>query len=408
MTSTSPAEKEASPLWKYVSIADYNLPAAPVTHTIGKGLTIFRHLFRRDETGSDSPLKTEDELRTLPHWQLERIAPAPDWRGAAEALDIKLEDWLGQEKPDQPVIVLVGPPHSGHTGILTAWAGQHSWRLLSPPSAEQVLAGDDGWLSDQRGDGSPWVFPVLERVYLRHAAGLSLMRCFLDRAYSGNLGRGIIGCDSWTWAFLRHLWCGRHPITLTIQAFDQARLAIHFQRLANASNGRQLLFRQSDNGRYVLPPPDTDEVSGETSKFLQLLAAYSRGIFGVAWAFWRASLRTEPDGMMAEEDETGKRKIPYQIVWATPWDQLNSPSLPSGAGRDESFVMHALLLHNGLPLQLLQQLLSLSPTQVMETIFRLEEAGLVARDDTVWQVTPQGYPAVRQFLQTNGYLVDQF
>lgn len=408
MTSNSATEKVASPLWEYVPIADYHPPAAPVTQSVRERLAVFRRLFRRGKSEQGSPLKAEDKLRALPRWQLECIAPAPEWRSSAEALYIELEDWLVQENPDQPVIVVVGPPHSGNTDILTTLAEQQSWRLLSPPSPEQVLPGDDNWLSDQRGDGGPWVFPALERVYLRHAAGLNLIRRFLDRACSGNLGRGIIGCDSWAWAFLYHLWRGRRPITLTLQALDQARLADLFQRLLNASNARKLLFRQSDNGHYVLPPADTDEVSGETSNFLQILAAHSRGIFGVAWAVWRASMRTEPDENMAEDGDTGERKIQNQTVWIIPWNQLNPPLLPSGAGRDEAFVLHTLLLHNGLPLELLQQLLSLSPSQVIETIFRLDEGGLVAQDDTVWKVTPRGYPAVRQFLQTNGYLVDQF
>lgn len=44
----------------------------------------------------------------------------------------------------------------------------------------------------------------------------------------------------------------------------------------------------------------------------------------------------------------------------------------------------------------------------MENIYWQEEQGLVGQDDTVWHVTAQGYPAVRQFLQSNGYLADQF
>jgi len=33
---------------------------------------------------------------------------------------------------------------------------------------------------------------------------------------------------------------------------------------------------------------------------------------------------------------------------------------------------------------------------------------LASRHHDDWRVTPLGYPAVRQFLQANGYLVDQF
>jgi predicted transcriptional regulator len=91
-----------------------------------------------------------------------------------------------------------------------------------------------------------------------------------------------------------------------------------------------------------------------------------------------------------------------------PWNQIKLPSLPTAAGCDEAFVLQTLLLHNGLAIDILQQLLPMPPNQVLETIYRLEEAELVNQEQTVWLVTPKGYPAVRQFLSTNNYLVDQF
>lgn len=408
MTPSLSGEKQASDLWEYVPIADYDPPAAPVTYSARKGLAGFKHLLRRREPESDTLLKTKEGLHVLPRWQIERAAPAPDWHDAAEALEIELEEWLGSEEFERPVVVLVGPPHSGHTSILTAWAERQSWPVLDSPTPGQIMADDEAWLSDQGSAGSSWVLPVLEKAYLRHTAGLGLIRRFLERACAGDLGRGMIGCDSWAWAFLDHVWRGRRPVTLTLQAFDQARLAQCFRTIAGSAGGGQLLFRQADNGSHVLSPPDAEGDSTVRSNFLQLLAAHSRGILGIAWAIWRASLRTEPGQVLAGEAEGEAREMSHRTIWIAPWNQLDHPSLPAGAGRNEAFVLHALLLHNGLPLQVVQQLLPLSPSQIVETLFRLEEAGLVAQYDEVWQVTPPGYPAVRQFLHSNGYLVDQF
>lgn len=41
---------------------------------------------------------------------------------------------------------------------------------------------------------------------MRHAGGLTLVRRLLERAVSGQLGRGLIGCDSWAWAYLQKVW----------------------------------------------------------------------------------------------------------------------------------------------------------------------------------------------------------
>ncbi|MGR9100596.1 MAG: hypothetical protein ACU826_08515, partial [Gammaproteobacteria bacterium] len=203
MSLIDESEKAPAPLWEYVPIADYALPPEPVAHTVKKGITHFRSIFRRGESEETTPLKNMDDLKKLPELDLERIAPAPDWTAAAESLTVRLSDWLSAENPVNPVIILVAPPFSRSAEILTAWSNRQGWRRLTTPSVEQILAGDEKWIAAQIQDGKPWVYPFLESAYLRHAQGIGLIGRFLDRAGSGDLGRGVIGCDSWTWSFLR-------------------------------------------------------------------------------------------------------------------------------------------------------------------------------------------------------------
>ena len=70
------------------------------------------------------------------------------------------------------------------------------------------------------------------------------------------------------------------------------------------------------------------------------------------------------------------------------------------------FVLHTLLLHDGLPGQLLSQVLPFPESQTQGSLQSLRVAGVVARDQDRWRVTAAGYPAVRRFLQSEGYLVD--
>ena len=374
MESNSETDQSGVQLWQFVSLADYNLPAAPVTHTVKKGLAGFRRLFSQQDEEITSPLKSGDELRLLPDWQLNKIAPPLTWDDAVASLDHELETWLKRDKTELPVCVLVGPPYSGYADILEKWAELHNWNLIKPPSPQQIFDGDDSWLTAQIQDDRPWVFPWLEKAYLRHAQGLKLVRRILDLAYAGGLGRGILGCDSWAWSYLGHIWHGKLPYTLTLQAFNRDRLSKTFQKAASGSTGRNFRFRQADDGKCVLPNPDSQESAGEMSSFLQLLAVFSRGNLGIALSGWRVGLRTEPDEVIAEEVEKEERQITQQTIWVTPWDQLNIPTLPGNAGHNEAFVLQSLLLHNGLSLDLLQQLLPLSPNLVMENSYPLERS----------------------------------
>ncbi len=408
MTSSSTTQKEATPLWSYVPIADYALPSPTAVDTARKGMAQVLQFLGQDDLKSTSILKAEDALQTLPQRQLDLIAPEPDWSSAAQALGGELEGWLNQNSADQKMLILVGPPFSGINEIISSIAEQKSWRLLNPPSLEQIWAGDDKWFADLSDDNKTWVLPALEKVYLRHVGGLDLIRRFSERVSSSKSRCGIIGCDSWAWAYLRHIWHGRQPVPLTLQAFDAPRLAKYIQNKAESAYGGRPHFRQADNGDNILPPEDVNGASHESSNFLPSLAAHSRGIFGVAWAVWRANLRAEPDALISEETETDGGQHTPDAFWVTPWDQLKHPSLPAVAGHNVAFVLHTLLIHAGLPLDLLHELLPLPPNQVMETLSWLEELGLATERNSVWQVTALGYPAVRQFLQTNSYLVDQF
>ena len=405
--------QETSSPWQFVNLADYHPPTTSVKVASGNWFASLRRRLRRDRTESEAGHPIND-LQALSDSQRERLAPAPDWRDAVASLDVALEGlWTGQ-RTHRGSVFLIGPPHSGCAEILKLWAEQRQWRLLDPPSPQQILAPDPAWLGSLIMEHRPWVFPHLERTYLRHAGGLRVLRQFLNEVSSGRLGSGIIGCDSWAWAFVRRIGA---PVvrsaTLTLQAFDEKALTLYFQKLADASSGQPLLFRQADSGHYILPlPAGTVGESRGQSDFLHHLAAYSRGILGIAWVVWRASLRTRSDDeKLARITAEAPGELPcltQNTVWIAPWDPLQQPALPPGAGRKQAFVLHSLLLHDGLSADLLGQLLPLSANQVLETLYLLQDAMLVEQDGAggIWRVAPMGYPTVRKFLHDEGFFVD--
>ncbi len=395
------APSDESPrLWRFVPWKEYETPADPASDTAQGWL---RKLLRRLRDDSDDANALTERLRNaeaLSAAELDRIAPPPEVSGEAAALDEALRPWLGANSADEPIRFVVGPPHSLLAPTLEAWATTAGWRLVPPPTPSEIMAGDERWLDAIERDGANWVLPCLERTYLRHAQGLDLVRRFIDDAYAGRFGRGLIGCNSWGWAFLRHVWRGRLPRALSLQALDAAALDHLLGSTCATAGGRGIRFSNAYDGSPVLHTAD-DDTDDKPDAFLHCLAARSRGIVGVAHAIWRHSLRNRP----ASE---GDAKEDADTFWVTPWNRLELPALPSEARHEHAFVLHALLLHNGVDADVLAELLPMSDMHQSEILHLLEDAYLVEQLDGHWQVGALGYPAVRAFLDGGDFLVDDF
>lgn len=215
MATNSDDDQKAPPLWQWINLADYRPPTASVNVVTENWWATLGRRPHHDDDDSET-INRVNGLEVLSDEQLMQIVPDPDWRDAAAALNGALEDDLMSWRPNRLTLFVVGPPHGGVAGILRQWAEQCQWRVLEPPTPKQILYNNINLLSANRADEWDWVLPTLERVYLRHAAGLGLVRQLLRQACSGRLGRGIIGCDSWAWAFLCRAGPNSRARTLTL------------------------------------------------------------------------------------------------------------------------------------------------------------------------------------------------
>lgn len=89
-----------------------------------------------------------------------------------------------------------------------------------------------------------------------------------------------------------------------------------------------------------------------------------------------------------------------------PWQKLEMPRVPLDLGHRLAFILHTLLLYNGVATRLLPELLPTLSHQLSCDLHELRLAGVAAQEQEVWRVTALGYPAVREFLAREGYLVD--
>jgi len=399
-------------LWRYVPLSDYVVPQATMSRSIKGGIRGLWQRLRVAKEKSEDPQKPESDLQQIPNIILEKIAPNTDWQLPVGYLKAALDDRFGAEPNETTTFLVVGLPHGGNAKILTALARELEWPLITEPSPEQILSRDHSWLKQIEKQDTPWVVPALERCYLRHVHGLTLVRQMFEKINTGTMGSGIIGCDSWALAYLKHVVPDRLPDALVAQAFDDSRITWWFDQLASTRFQKPIVFRQTDNGKLVLPvePAQADpDITGiETSAFINQLAAHSRGIPGIALCFWRKALRKEPDKTMTNTSLSETPSDMKTTLWVLPWDKLDHPVLPSSISPESSILLHNLLLHNGLSKGVLAKILPFSSNVITKMALVLKDAGLVEENEGMWKVSPLGYPIVRQYLNGEGYLTDQF
>lgn len=319
--------------WQLIPLDEFERPAAPASTAIQQTWLQVRKLFVAEEDDDVDP----DE-QDFPNYAEFELAPA------VAAVDAT---WQDDEPP--AVRFVVSAPFSGSGSIFRAWAEQNDYQLLEPPSIEQLgQTNTDEWWQPQQSDR--WLIDEFSSFWLRTTEHMQFMRALLPRLLRGELGKGVVVIDSWTFAFLQRAW----PLSLP-----------HCYCFAAATP--ELL---KDSGVIA------------SDKRLRKLTARARGNLGVALALWAV-----------EQDE-----------------ERSFPRLPSEADNGTAFILYSLLLHHGLRGEHLQQVLPmLASDQLDVQLLRLQQNGVIELDDgKVWRINVYAYIEVREFLAARGFWLDGF
>ncbi|MGS2744374.1 hypothetical protein ACU6TU_12395 [Halomonas sp. LS-001] len=346
------------------------------------------------QEASERQAKRESELRKLPEIALSHWVPAIDWTPAAETFNQAMEEFS-----EAPLIIFISPPHGGHEAVVSHWAEQQDVNCLPIPTFKDITTGCLDWVEHGRRQND-WAVPALERHFLRHSQGLQGVRELIERALSGRLGKGVIGCDSWAYAYLQQVVGLEGVPAVTLQALEGEHLASYFTHLATGEDypavystrtGKQVLASHNDSA--------ADKTSETPHKELQRLSAHCRGHLGIAWHYWRERLR--------EPAENGDREGPRessQALWLL--DALAEAELPADTGDVATLLLHTLLIHGGLDDQALGHVLPFSHHEALNARFSLARQGILRDYQGRWQVAPLSYASVRQLLESRHYLVD--
>ncbi len=400
--------------WTYIPVGDFKPPSSPVTEATRGGVrllwTALRHAVFREKAESQEEVVLDRPSDTL----LRELTPVPDWTDAAAALSHTFEkEWFEENHPKRPIVAIVGPPGCDHAALLRELACQHKLQISEAPIADELMVSDSlqkGYLhSSDASSEAILVIPNLEHWYLRHEEGLATVRDLMEHLLSRQR-RAILACDSWAWAYLNHaIGIGEVVGTpQTLAPFDANRLDKWMRRHLDIEGFE---FRYGRENELVFPTANADDDDSETkqppkSAILRSLAAKSRGNLGVALALWRDCLRTAPDdanGHASENHDTSKRQM-----WLASPSELERPGLEFEIENVHNFILHAVLLHGGLPASTLVKLLPLPDHEVRLGVNTLRRSGILEVRSGRLQVSLASYPFARRQLQQSGFLVDAF
>lgn len=395
--SEKPEKPEETELWDYVPISNFDCPIVLSADVARQKWRMLKRFFIHTDDFS-APMRGEEALQTFSQKRLDELVAAIDWQAAVDGLDCALDDWMLNQLDENPVKIIVGQPFLGNGEILARWGGRHNARLIARPTIKQIFDNDPSWLDNWPESKGFWVLPELDKCFLRHAEGLALVRRFLAPALNGDLGSGLIGCDSWSWAFLRRACFIPSNNALTLQAFDGKRLSILFTQLAGCADHEQAKFLNAKTGKAVLF--DSQHAANDVSKDLAQLAMRCRGNVEIARLFWRESLRDKPDKKTLENSAS------ETSIWVDSF--MEGAIIPNTNDENIALTLHALLIHNGLSAATLADVLPFSDYHIMELLLRLKSLGIVKLHHDDWKITLIGYLASRQYLSAHNFLLDDF
>ncbi|MDO3720480.1 hypothetical protein QVZ43_02030 [Marinobacter sp. chi1] len=415
-THDSPPETPCLP-GGLIPMDEWEFPELSVRRSVKDAVRHIAVQLRGGVSRKEQPFQSLDDLPELSASQRQRIAPDPDFSALAAAISEALRERREEVPNPRDVAFLVAPPFSGMREALVRWSwstigqgqGDGSEWVIAPPKSLLMSESEAVQWWDEQDLSRPWVIPELADFWLRHMGGLALVQELLRRVSAGTAGRGVVGCSSWCWQF----WASYVPdipaAPCTPAPLNSEYLGQWLTYLAGDDESDPVVARMAHDGLYVLPARGKlDGKKIRHSGFLSDLAAASRGNHGVALALWRSALRAAPEEGAGDSGDSEPSRS--RSCWVVPLDKLSLPAMPPSKDRAIGFVLHALLLHDGLDEQSLRLVAGISRQDTTNALVLLKRADIIHYRDAGnrWHVTDLAYPNTRRHLQSWGFPVDRF
>ncbi len=360
-----------------------------------------RHL--RESAGQGiqpPPLEVLDRLRA------QQAAPG-ERTTDLDTLEAHYEDWRAEGV--EGLLAVIGDRGAGKGHLLQAAApifAEHlDVRHLQPP--EHHLRGGEGvaWLAEATGSGAcvdgpaleaallqqkptAWLVDDLHRLFLRRVGGFeALQDVLVVFRQTAHHHLWVVSCHAPTWQYLAGV-----RLRVPLEAF---RAVVRLEPLGpepladwilsrTAQAELQPDFRALSTASTLGGDPQL-ALQRATNAYWRLLADSSEGNPEVAYELWLGSLHR---GRAAGRVGVGLPPTPTA-------DRL------SALADADLFVLAALIVHDGLPLTALTEVLNMPTSQVRTSVRTLLAHGVLSAvaDNAPWYVRPPWRPTVHRMLR---------
>jgi biotin operon repressor len=232
------------------------------------------------------------------------------------------------------------------------------------------------------------VIPKLAECFLRCIGGLGAIEYLRDEVLANKTRFWLIGCNHWAWSYLGYV-CQLNVFleqTFLLPALTSSQLEEWLDSAPIPLAKTRFIPSPLQAGKEFL-----EEQAVELEQlYFQKLSDTSLGVSRIANKLWLRSLRYQSD-----KDE-GKN-----LLQTAP----NLPDLPSLTSSDR-YLLYSLLLHERMSLSALALSLGDVESMVQPHVQRLQQLGLILKQQQEFTVNPLHYPKLKVELEQNNFLTE--
>ncbi|MDJ0635096.1 MAG: winged helix-turn-helix domain-containing protein [Xenococcaceae cyanobacterium MO_188.B29] len=386
-------------------------------------LANYRHFllswYTKDSQATQEPEKSLVELPSeLREKLVNRVQNLPDHPTEKEAIVSALNEnftrWCDNPNNTNNSIVILSSPVATASRILTKtlqqWSEEKQIKIelleitARPTNIETIKSKLEHYIQpkaleddSEKEELEILVIPNLSWCFLRSLEGLAGIEYVQSLLCDGSKNRfWIIGAGQVGWQYLNLIcnieaYCGR---VLTLPKIESEQLQEWFEPIIEEFD---IVFDDPSFEQKFL-----DKDKDNKTKYFDRLAGISQGVSIIAIQIFLGSIGYKKIDDNEDKDDTNESSQPESKQPIAKMPSL--PGLPP-LEPDDQFILYSLILHGDLTISALAESLGDEQSEVQARVQILRRQGVIEQKDKVLKINPIHYPALKQELANNNFII---